>query len=267
MKLPDFATKKELFAHLVANKTAIMAEKSFAPKFADPFTLSGVFVDNHGEVVKAAPKDEPLEGSELKRVCVINTTNWLDNHGDVHIPGLWKKSLSEAKYLPLLQEHQMTFAGIITDDVQAQTKSLSWRSLGLEKDGNTEALIFNVSIPADRNPQMYGEYKANRVRNHSVGMRYVRLEMAVNDADYKEEKANWDKYIDTIANKEMAEERGYFFAVTEAKVVEGSAVPIGSNAITPTLAPKSTAEAPEQSTQQPPRKSVFKSVGVKLQTN
>ena len=267
MKLPQFTTQKELFAHLAANKQAIMAEKSFQPKLADPCSLRGLFVDRHGELSKAAPTEE-TEGDELKRACVINTTNWLDSHGDVHIPGLWKKSLSENKGLYLLQEHKMTFAGIITDDVRATTKTLSWRSLGLDTDGNTEALIFNVAIPKDRNAEMYREYKANRVKNHSVGMRYVRIEMAINDADYKTEFAVWNKYIDTIANKEVAEEKGYFFAVLEAKVVEGSAVPIGSNVITPTLdTGKGTAPAPSQDTQEPPRKSVFKSVGSKLQTN
>ena len=33
----------------------------------------------------------------------------------------------------------------------------------------------------------------------------------------------------------MADERGYFWYVLEAKCVEGSAVPIGSNTATPTL--------------------------------
>ena len=50
-----------------------------------------------------------------------------------------------------------------------------------------------------------------------------------------EEKANWDKYIKQVANKEDAEAAGYFWAVTEAKIVEGSAVLFGSNPITPTL--------------------------------
>jgi hypothetical protein len=61
--------------------------------------------------------------------------------------------------------------------------------------------------------------------------------MAVNSdfEDYKEEKEIWDKYIDQVANIKAAEENGYFFAVTEAKIIEGSAVPIGSNTVTPTL--------------------------------
>jgi len=82
---------------------------------------------------------------------------------------------------------------------------------------------------------MYKEYKANRVKNHSVGMQYVNIELALNDEEEKDEFATWNKYIDSIANREEVEQKGYFWAVKEAKVIEGSAVPIGSNRITPTL--------------------------------
>ena len=40
---------------------------------------------------------------------------------------------------------------------------------------------------------------------------------------------------DVIKSKEIAEAQGYFWVVKEAKVIEGSAVPIGSNQFTPTL--------------------------------
>ncbi len=62
--------------------------------------------------------------------------------------------------------------------------------------------------------------------------------------------------VDVIeANKEEAENQGYFWAVKEAKVLEGSAVPIGSNTATPTLEVKNEPlkdtrqdKEPEQST-------------------
>jgi len=38
-----------------------------------------------------------------------------------------------------------------------------------------------------------------------------------------------------VINQEEAKEQGYFWAVTEAKLVEGSAVVKGSNSYTPTL--------------------------------
>jgi hypothetical protein len=58
---------------------------------------------------------------------------------------------------------------------------------------------------------MFNQYAKGYVKEHSVGMRYVKLELAVNsDSKYDaEEKAIWDKYIDEIVNK-VAEEQSYF---------------------------------------------------------
>jgi hypothetical protein len=84
---------------------------------------------------------------------------------------------------------------------------------------------------------MLNQYANGWVKNHSVGMRYVKLDLAINsEAEWnKEEKAVWDKYYSLIANKDVADEKGYFWAVTEAKIIEGSAVVMGSNSATPTL--------------------------------
>jgi hypothetical protein len=94
-----------------------------------------------------------------------------------------------------------------------------------------------VEANKDRNPFMFEQYAKGFVKNHSVGMRYVKLELALNSESKwdVDEKEVWDKYIDEIANKEDAEAQGYFWAVHEAKIVEGSAVPVGSNKFTPTL--------------------------------
>jgi hypothetical protein len=79
----------------------------------------------------------------------------------------------------------------------------------------------------------------------------------INDEDYKEEFANWQKYYPDVANKDVADADGYFFAVTEARVIEGSAVVIGSNTATPTLdnnvKSTSTETTPEKSTQEQPQ--------------
>jgi hypothetical protein len=91
---------------------------------------------------------------------------------------------------------------------------------------------------------MLKQYANGWVKNHSVGMRYVQLELAINsESDYdKEYKDLWDEYYPVIANKEVADERGYFWLVKEAKIVEGSAVVMGSNSATPTLEMKDNVE-------------------------
>lgn len=233
--IPDNLKGKELFEFLKKNKSLLIAEKKSAIKRGDAFSIQKLFVNDKGEIVKAY---EPIDNTAtvIKAVTIINTTNWMDSHDDVHIPGLWKKSLSENKELYLLQEHEMTFAGIITDQVKAYTKKFSWADLGYDVPGVTEALVFENTIEAERNSFMFDQYRKGYVKNHSVGMQYVLLELAINESDeyFKDEFAVWNKYIDEIANKEDAEAQGYFWAVREAKCIEGSAVPVGSNRMTPT---------------------------------
>ena len=71
-------------------------------------------------------------------------------------------------------------------------------------------------------------------------MRYVDIFMCVNSGEQwaKEEKENWDKYYPEIINKDVADSMGYFWAVTTAKIIEGSAVVKGSNYATPTISVK-----------------------------
>jgi len=84
---------------------------------------------------------------------------------------------------------------------------------------------------------MFNQYKNGFVLNHSVGMRYVKLFFCYNNdaPEYSADKENWDKYYPLIMNKDDADKTSYFWAVTEAKNIEGSAVVKGSNFLTPVL--------------------------------
>lgn len=177
------------------------------------------------------------EIERLKAFLVINTTNLMDSHGDVHLKGIWNKSVKEQKNLLLLQEHKMSFDKIISDNVKAKVEKYHWSDLGISLNGDTEALVFEVELQKERHPFMFEQYLKGYVKEHSVGMRYIKVLLAINSTEkyYREEKEVWDKYISEIANKEVAEEQGYFWAVTEAKIIEGSAVVKGSNPVTPTL--------------------------------
>lgn len=240
MILPENLTGKALYDHLVANKALLLASKKSSMKQADGFLVSKVFSTN-----KAAVESVPDAATELDTSLVINTTNWFDSHKDVHIPGLWKKNLAEVKDIFLLKEHNMSFESVISDEIAASTKNIMWAELGYAAQGFTEALVFDTKILKARNPYMFDQYRQKFVRNHSVGMIYVKIELAINDEDYKEEFAVWNKYIDQIINADDATAEGYFWAVKEAKVVEGSAVLKGSNAITPIYSMSSTKHSTE----------------------
>lgn len=235
----NFSTKEEMFKALRENKDALIAQKKMITKEADTVRYSYIPMNEKGEAVKFNTLSEVDISAinTLKMSLVINTTNVMDSHSDVHIKGIWNKSAREKKDIYLLQEHRMTFANIITDNVKASVKEMNWSDVGAKFTGTTEALVFEVEVDKNRNAFMFEQYAKGFVKNHSVGMRYVKIELAIN-SDSKwdvEEKEIWDKYIDQVANKQEAEDKGYFWAILEAKIIEGSAVPIGSNTFTPTL--------------------------------
>jgi hypothetical protein len=235
MKIPDFADKRKLFEWLIANKSDLIAAKKAEVKHAD--AVSYAIEPDAVDVVTKSEGGDNDDPNTISVLAVINTTNLMDSHDDVHLPGLWSKSLKENRNIMHLQEHQMAFDHIIASgkDLKAYTKEIEWRQLGANYAGKTEALLFESTIKRKRNERMFEEYKDGNVTNHSVGMIYVKIALAINDSDFKDEFAVWNKYIDQVANRKRAEDMGYFFAVTEAKVIEGSAVPLGSNWITPTL--------------------------------
>jgi len=247
-----FKTKDDLFKFLITNKNHLIDEKKHGIKRADAISFNYI---HEKDVASKSVVDDLLSKDEIEVKAVINTTNLMDSHHDVHIDGLWNKSISEQKRTYHLQEHNMSFDHVISTDVKASTKKMTWKELGFDFDGTTEALIFDSKVMKSRNPFMFEQYAKGYVDNHSVGMQYVKLALCINDADYKEEKTNWDKYIDRVANKEDAEKSGYFWAVTEAKLMEGSAVLAGSNWATPTQSVKSE---PPQGTQ---KESLFEKIG------
>lgn len=232
--LKKFDTKKELFDYVVQNEEYILEEKKAEMKKADGFDFVVVTNKSFNGVTS---KEDLLNKDSIDVTAIINTTNIMDSHMDVHIKGLWDKSLSENKRIKHLQEHVRKFDHIISDkeDLKAYVKNYSWRELGYDADGYTQALVFESKVKKERNPYMHEQYAKGNVDNHSVGMNYVKMLTCINDEDYPVQKENWDKYYPEIINKETAEKSGIFWAVLEAKCIEGSAVVDGSNPITPTI--------------------------------
>jgi hypothetical protein len=137
-----------------------------------------------------------------------------------------------------LQEHgQNSFSKIISTGSKVSIKKTTFKELGFDFDGETQALECESIIDPNRNIFMYNQYANGWVTNHSVGMQYVELLYCAdsNVDEMKEYKDNYDRYYGAIANKSDVDEYGYFYAVLQAKLREYSAVPKGSNEITPTI--------------------------------
>ena len=239
LTIPEFADRLKLFDWLVTNKSMLIAQKKSVVKHADAYSgnVSYILDDDKTTITKA--EELPKTVSKIKVRSVINTTKLFDSYQDVHIDQMWNKSIKETKDNYLVKQHEFNFDGIISDNVKVFTKQVPWHELEYNYEGTTQALIYDSIIDRDEMPDntksMFEKYRKGKVKQHSVGMRYQELFFAVNDERYKEEFEVWEKYFEVIANKQDALDNGYFWAVTQGKNIEGSAVVKGANFATPTL--------------------------------
>lgn len=236
----DFCTKPDMYKALKANKTLIIDRKKSETKFTD-------WLDMRVMAVKGQDANKDGENGEVEIKLgdyvfpVINTTNYLDSHGDVHIDGIWDTTIGDQKdKVYYIINHDLEIGKVIAypQDVQPMVKTLNWTDLGKDYTGTTQALIFKVKLTEDGNEDAIKAIIGKRALQNSIRMRYIRMKLCINDNSqyYKEEYANWLMYIDRVANRDEAEKQGYFWAVLEAAIwKEGSAVLYGSNDVTPIL--------------------------------
>ena len=170
---------------------------------------------------------------------IANTYLWMDSHDDVHAKGVFSNAISDGHEIYHLHDHKFELAAKIGKIKSVQEKEVTWESLGIDKEGTTEILIVKSDTTKAVNKNMARLYKSGDITQHSVSMRYIKIALAINDEEEKEEKAVWDEVIDLIGNKKKAIEKGYFWYVKEASLREISAVIAGSNELTPTLSVKS----------------------------
>lgn len=246
LKIKKFAKAGDQLKWMVENQPLLKAQRRSEAKRTDgmSFGFKSFAVNEKGERLKVengSVVNPPEDNGKIKVKVIINATNILDSHTDLHLPGIWKKSLSEKKLLYLCQEHDLSFKGIISDEVKAYTENISFKDLGYTYEGTSECLVFDAVICKERNEYMYYQYLKGYVRNHSVRMEYVKeyfctREGLYDGADAVQYVENWNKYAPMCANQSDLESVNWFYAVAEAKVKdEGSAVVKGSCFTTPTL--------------------------------
>lgn len=253
LTIPQFADKVKLIDWLISNKQLLIAQKKSTIKHADAFSGGVSYILDDDKTVVSKAELLPVTVSKIKVRSIINTTKLFDSHGDVHIDQLWNRSIKNTTDNYLVKQHDFSFDGIISENVKVMAKQMTWYELNYNYEGNTQALVYDSIIDRDDMPEntktMFDAYRKGRVKQHSVGMRYVELALAANDERYKEEHEVWEKYFDIIANKEDVLDEGYFWAVTQAKNIEGSAVVKGSNFVTPTYSVEAKVD-PAKATQQ-----------------
>jgi hypothetical protein len=259
-KASDFTDKKEFLKYLMANKREIIDFKKSVMKYADAF---GITIQQAGVMksLNTSHKDDVASGV-IKRTVIGNTYNWMDSHDDVHLDNVFSSSISQRQdKIWHLHDHEQKITAKVGKPASIYEKSVEWKDLGVDKAGKTMALFMDSNIIKDYNSVIFDQYLSCDIDQHSVGMMYVQLDLAVNDPEMKSEFSVWNKYIDLIGNKEKAIDQGFFWAVKEAKLVEISCVLQGSNELTPTVENEPEEEEDDKST---PPKSFFANLGKSL---
>lgn len=252
--IPEFNTKKEQFDYLVSNKKTLIKEKKSLPIKSDPFL--GVVVNGHkSEVIKTEQSNEDSVVVDV----VANMSMFFDSHGDVSLPNSWNKSISERTLIYHLKDHIHETSGIVGDVEKMYNQDISLNSIGIQSDVKTaQALMMRSEVRKEYDEKTFELYKNKAIKQHSIGLQYVQIELAVNDEDYEEENKLYNSLIKQIINKSEVEEKGYFWAVKEQKIFENSAVLFGSNSATPTISIE-TDKADESHLEEPSKDTSAKS--------
>lgn len=242
----SFETKEQMFLELKANKDKIIKLKKASIKHSDPFVatykeLTATKEESEATTVKVGDFIYP----------VINTTNYFDSHGDVHINGIWDVSARDQKgKIHYIINHELEIGKVIAypNDVEPQIVDMTWKELGYDFSGSTQALVFKALLSEASNEDFKKAAIQSVPLQNSIRMQYISMTLCIDNEgdDFKQERENFYKYLPDIANKQDVLDEGYYWAITEAKIyLEGSAVLRGSNPITPLL----TADPSKQDSQ------------------
>lgn len=185
---------------------------------------------------------------------VVNTTRILDSHGDVHIDGLWNKTVIDQQGRNyLVDTHSLSLGATIVrkEHIEMFLAKVSFASLGLSYQGSTEAFIYKFPKNKVIDSKAKEWLESGDAIEASVKMQYIKLVFCLDSKAPEDEqaKAHYDNYIKMVANRKDFESIPYFFAILEGKnVMEASLCPFGSNGITGNILPNKDIE-PSNDTQ------------------
>jgi len=95
--IPTFSDLSKTHDWLIANKLKMIDQKKATLKFGDGCFQLAKLLEIKEIAQKGAVGSVPKSAKKITVTSIINTTKLFDSHGDVHIDGLWSKSLKENK--------------------------------------------------------------------------------------------------------------------------------------------------------------------------
>ncbi len=256
IKIPEGLSGKELFDFLSKNKSALIQQKCAFPIKSESsgFPYFVTKKTKIGSAIKAGETElSPVDINELDITAIGNAANFIDCQMDLLLPDCWKKTIKEngpqgKNRIWHLKNHQQNTDGVIGQINKLYSKDYSLEELGLSGFfGVTQCLVMESTVD-ETDPKCFKLYSRKQINQHSIGLQYVKLDLAVNDPNYPNDFAIWNKYYAQVINKDMANSRGYFWVVYEIKLLEVSAVLWGANELTPCIDNEEKSEENEEET-------------------
>lgn len=251
----EFATKEELFAELRANKEMIIeAKKSMIQKSCDK-DIS--VICKSLDLLKFTDQLKGINIDDDFHYIAVNSTRVLDSHNDLHLDGIWKKSIKEQQGKTyLLADHDLQIHKVIVrkEHIEMFTAKIPFSLIGKNYDGETEALIYKFAKDKVKDQTVKDWLESGDSIEASVRMQYVSIKLAMdsNAPEDAEEKKNYDDNINLIANKGDYDYIPYFYTVKEAKnIKESSLVVFGSNSSTGLVENKQAEKSLEEQKEEP----------------
>ena len=232
----EFKDKEEAFKYLMANKSLIIESKKSEIYKSHDKGLS--VISNQSAIAKIAESVKSFKMDDDYYYFVVNSSNILDSHTDMHVKGNWEKTVKEQQgKVYLVFDHQLKRSEIIAmkKDVEMFTAEIPFKLLGKNYEGDTYCLIYKVKKTSIINAEAKDWLEKGYEFEASVRMQYMDIDVAINseNPDMAKEKINFDLYFPVIANKEDFDVIDYFWIIKQAKnVMESSLVMFGSNGAT-----------------------------------
>lgn len=257
IEIPTYTEKKELFQYLRDNKKTLIKSKKSMPIESDVLGFKASFLKPENVIKEYGEIDQDSVIVEV----IANLANWMDSHDDVMLEGNWDKSINDkGNLIAHLKDHIHSVSAKVGKTLKVESRMIDLASIGITSDvKKSQALVMRSEVKKAYDEKVFQLYKDGEINQHSVGMQYVNLMLAINDEDFEDEYKVWQNYYSKIINKERANDTGYFWAVLESKIFENSAVLWGSNSATPTISMEQSKNEPSNDTRKQSHKSTDES--------
>jgi hypothetical protein len=177
------------------------------------------------------PQVESMNLTDSQVLVIGNSVNFFDSHHDVSGVGSLNKSMTDKQgLLPMLKDHNTTVDSIFANNISSGVMDFPIKALGYNSVGSTQVAYMVID---NIEKAMFEKYQKGQIKQHSFALRYVDIELGVNDKEDSEGYEIWQKYANNIINFDEAEKIGYFWYIKQQEVFEFSSVVFGSNPYTP----------------------------------